>query len=82
MRHVCILSLEKVISVISILLLLISLVLFSLLHTDISKLGTVNIDLTKWLDVGFYLWQWAWYSLIAGTVLNILAFVLRMKKTN
>lgn len=74
---------EKVISVISILLLLISLVLFSLLHTDISKLGTTGtVDLTKWLDAGFYLWQWAWYSLIAGTVLNILAFVLRMKKTN
>ncbi|MGX7199560.1 hypothetical protein ACWOEH_06735 [Enterococcus nangangensis] len=69
----------KFISVAAILLLLMAVISLSFVYADLSKIGTSDFDVTKWLDADVFLWRWGWYSLLFGVLLNIIALVLKLK---
>lgn len=69
------------ITVASIILLLISLTLFSLIYADIVSVGTADFDSIKWLDADLLLWQWGFNTLVAGVLLNIVLILLKLRGT-
>ncbi|MGO2696699.1 hypothetical protein [Bavariicoccus seileri] len=69
------------ITVASIILLLISVTLFSLIYADIVSVGTVDFDSIKWLDADLLLWQWGFNTLVAGVLLNIVLILLKLRST-
>lgn len=69
------------ITVASIILLLISVTLFSLIYADIVSVGTADFDSIKWLDADLLLWQWGFNTLVAGVLLNIVLILLKLRGT-
>ena len=69
------------ITVASIILLLISVTLFSLIYADIVSVGTADFDSIKWLDADLLLWQWGFNTLVAGVLLNIVLILLKLRST-